>query len=42
MPLKSNPTEDHPTSDALHQSLQDGGRCSATRKDSLSTRKERL
>ena len=42
MPLKSNPTEDHPTSELLQLSTQDGGRCSATRKDSLSTRKERL
>ena len=42
MLLKSNLTEDQPTSGLLQLSTQDGGRCLATRKDSLSMRKERL
>jgi hypothetical protein len=41
MLLKSNPTVDHPTLDALQLSTQDGGKCSELKVLTLSMRKER-
>ena len=42
MQLKSNPTVDHPTSELLQLSTQDGGKCSAMKRDGSSTRRVRL
>ena len=41
MQLKSNPTVDHPTSELLQLSTQDGGKCSELKVLTLSMRKER-